>query len=73
MTIYCVHHRYKYGKRPDEVRDNVVGYYSTLEKAHATIRDLLGEAACDDDWGFEVWTSPHLPNTEYHVTLIKVY
>lgn len=71
--IYVVHHRHIYGKRPDQVSDHVVGYYSTLEKAHDTIRDFLGDAACDDSWGFEVWTSPHLPHTEYHVSRIEVY
>ena len=73
MTIYCVHHRHIYGDRPDQVKDHVVGYYSTIEKARDTVRDFLGDAACDDDWGFEVWTSPHLPHTEYHITAIQVW
>lgn len=73
LTIYRVTHRHYFGSRPDQCSDNTVGYYSTLEKAQATVKDFLGEAACNDDFGFEIWTSAHLPHTEYIIDCITVY
>ena len=74
FTIARLTHRYYYGKRPHECKNNVVGYYSDIEKARATARDFLGEGAkVNNDFGFDVWTSPRLPHTEYIIDLIEVW
>jgi hypothetical protein len=74
MFIYRVTHRHYYGsRRPHECADHTVGYYSTLEKARACVQDLLDEGVCDDSFGFEVWTSKYLPETEYLIDKIQVY
>lgn len=73
MFIYRVTHRY-YNARPHDCKDHTVGYYSTIEKARATIKDLLGDdAVCDQDFGFDIWSSTHNPNTEYFVDVIQVW
>ena len=74
MIIYKLTHRYKYGKRPNECKDHTVGYYTTIEKARAVVKDFLGEdATVDNDFGFDSWTSPRNPNTEYLIDLVKVW
>lgn len=74
MIIYKVTHRYKSGANHQQASDNIVGYYSTIEKARATVKHFLGEGATvDNDFGFDSWTSPNLPNTEYFIDLIKVW
>jgi hypothetical protein len=74
FTIARLTHRHYYGKRPDECSDNVVGYYSDIEKARTTAKDFLGEdAKVDNDFGFDIWTSPHLPHTEYIIDMIQVW
>jgi hypothetical protein len=73
MLIYCVTHRH-YAVRPHQCADHIVGYYSTIEKARAVVKDFLGEeATCDNDFGFDCWVTPHLPNTEYLIDVIKVW
>lgn len=75
MTIARLTHRHYYGnRRPWECKDNVVGYYTDIEKARATAKNFLGEeATCDNDFGFDIWVTPHLPYTEYIIDLITVY
>ena len=75
MIIYRVIHRYYYGeRRAHECKDYTVNYFSTVEKARTCVTDLLGEnAKCNDDFGFEVWTSDFHPNTEYIIDAIRVY
>jgi hypothetical protein len=75
MLIYRITHRHYYGSRlPHECSDHTIGYYNTLEKAHKCVQDFLKEGAeCNDDFGFEIWTSKFLPNTEYLVEKILVY
>ena len=76
MTIARVTHR-RYNtpdKKPWDCKDNTVGYYTDTEKARATVKDFLGkEAIVDNDWGFDIWVSPNLPQTEYIIDLINVY
>lgn len=73
MYIYRITHRY-YNIRPHDYADHTVGYYSTIEKARATIKNFLGEeATCDNDFGFDVWVSPYYKNTEYFIDVIKVW
>jgi hypothetical protein len=76
MTIAKVTHR-RYNtrdKKPWDCSDNTVGYYTDIEKARATVKDFLGEeATCDNDFGFDIWVSPHLPQTEYLIDLIEVW
>lgn len=73
MFIYRVIHRY-YSVRPREYADHAVGYYSDIEKARAAVKSHLGEGAtCDNDYGFDSWVSPHLPNTEYLIDAIEVW
>lgn len=73
MLIYRVTHRH-YSARPHDYTDYVVGYYSNIEKARATVKDFLGEdATCDNDFGFDNWVTPHLPNTEYFIDVVKVW
>lgn len=73
MLIYRVTHRY-YNTRPHDCSDHTVGYYSTIEKARAVVKDFLGEeATCDNDFGFDCWVAPHLPNTEYLIDAVKVW
>lgn len=76
MTIARVTHRYYKDstKKPHECHDGVVGYYTDIEKARATVKDFLGEnATVDNDFGFDIWVSPYLPQTEYIIDLINVY
>ena len=76
MTIArVIHRRYKdAAKKPHEYYDGVVGYYTDIEKARATVKDFLGEnATVDNDFGFDIWVSPYLPQTEYIIDLINVY
>ena len=76
MTIArVIHRRYKDAtKKPREYYDGVVGYYTNIEKARATVKDFLGEnAIVDSDFGFDIWVSPNLPQTEYIIDLINVY
>ena len=74
FTIARLTHRYYNGKRPNECSDNVVGYYSDIEKARATAKDFLGkDAKVDNDFGFDIWVSKNLPNTEYIIDLIQVW
>lgn len=73
MPIYCVTHRY-YNARPHDCSSNIVGYYSTIEKARTAVQELLGdEATCDRTFGFDIWVSPYLPNTEYRIDIIQVW
>lgn len=69
------HRRYNdKSKKPWDCSDHVVNYYSDIEKARTAAKDFLGEeATCEDDFGFDIWTSPHLPQTEYIIDLIKVW
>ena len=72
MLVYCVTHRY-YVTRPYDCKDHILGYYSTIEKARATVKDLLGDdAVCDQNFGFDVWSSAHNPNVEYLIDTIRV-
>jgi hypothetical protein len=74
FTIARLTHRYYYGKRPHECKDNVVGYYSDIEKARTTAKDLLGEdAKVDNGFGFDIWVSSYLPHTEYIIDIIQVW
>ena len=74
FTIARLTHRHCYGKRPEQCSDHVVGYYSDIEKARAAVKDFFGEdATLDNDFGFDVWVSEHLPNTEYIIDLIQVW
>ena len=75
MTIArLTHRRYNDRSKPWDYKDNTVGYYTDIEKARATAKDFLGEeATCDNDWGFDIWVSPNLPNTEYIIDLINVW
>ena len=74
FTIARLTHRYYYGKRPNECKDNVVGYYSDIEKARATAKDFLGgDAKVHNGFGFDIWASPNQPNTEYIIDLIQVW
>ena len=74
MFIAKLTHRYYYGKRPNECKDGIVGYYSNIEKARITVKDFLGEdAIVNNDFGFEIWTSKGQPNTEYIIDLVKVW
>lgn len=75
MLIYKVTHRHYYGScRPHECSDHTVNYFDSIEKARACVKDFLGsDAKCDDDFGFDIWTSNHLPHTEYLIDAIKVY
>ena len=76
MTIARLTHRYYEDctKKPHKCKDNVVGYYTTIEKARATAKDFLGEkATVNNDFGFDIWVSPNLPLTEYIIDLIAVY
>ena len=73
MSIYRVIHRHYYA-RPHKCADHIVGYYSTIEKARATVKAFLGEdATCDNAFGFDSWVTPHLPNTEYFIDVIQVW
>lgn len=76
FTIARVIHRH-YGdrtKKPYDCKDNTVGYYSDIEKARAVVKDFLGEnATVDNDFGFDIWVTPNLPQTEYLIDLITVY
>ena len=76
MTIARVTHR-RYNttdKKPWDCKDSTVGYYTDIEKARATVKDFLGaNATADNDWGFDIWVSPNLPQTEYIIDLINVY
>ena len=75
FTIARLTHR-RYGDRskPWDCKDSTVGYYTDIEKARAAAKDFLGEEAkCDNDWGFDIWVSPNLPNTEYIIDLINVW
>jgi hypothetical protein len=74
FTIARLTHRYYSDKSSHEYQDGVVGYYSDIEKARATAKDFLGEdAKVDNDFGFDIWVSPHLPQTEYIIDLIQVW
>lgn len=75
MFVYRVTHRHYYGNyQPHECRDHTVGYYSNIEKARVTVKDFLGEeATCNNDFGFDIWVSPHLPHTEYLIDVIEVW
>lgn len=74
MFIARLTHRHYYGKRPNECKDNVVGYYSTIEKARASAKDFLGEdATVNNDFGFDIWVTKGQPNTEYIIDLIEVW
>jgi hypothetical protein len=75
MFIYRVTHRYYYGtRRPHECSDNIVAHFSSIEKARGCVKDFLGaDAKCDDDFGFDIWTSPRLSHTEYLIDAIQVY
>lgn len=76
FTIARVTHRY-YGdrtKKPHDCKNNTVGYYSDIEKARTVVKDFLGEkATVDNDFGFDIWVAPNLPQTEYLIDLITVY
>ena len=75
MLVYRVTHRHYYGScRPHECSDHIVNYFTTIEKARDCVKDFLGcDAKCDNDFGFDIWTSNHLPHTEYLIDTIKVY
>ena len=76
MTIARLTHRHynDKNKKPLDYKTHTVGYYTDIEKARAAIKDFLGEEAeCDNDWGFDIWVSPNLPNTEYIIDLINVW
>lgn len=74
MTIARVTHRHNYGSKPNECSGHIVGYYTTIEKARDVVKDFLGnEATCNNDFGFDIWVTAHLPNTEYIIDLIAVY
>ena len=74
FTIARLTHRRYYGKRPNECHDGIVGYYSDIEKARATAKDFLGaDAKVNNGFGFDIWVSPNLPNTEYIIDLIQVW
>jgi hypothetical protein len=75
LTIYRVTHRYYYGThRPHECSDNTVNYFDSIEKARQCVKDFLGEeATVDNDFGFDIWVSKHLPHTEYIIDCIRVY
>ena len=75
MIIYHVIHRYYFGeRRAHECKDHTLNYFSTLEKARTCVKDCLGETAkCEDDFGFEIWTSDIHDNTEYIIEMIRVY
>lgn len=74
FTIARLTHRYYHGKRPHECADNVIGYYSDIEKARAAAKDHLGEEAkVDNTFGFDIWVSPHLPHTELIIDLLEVW
>lgn len=73
MYIYRITHRY-YNIRPHDCKDGTIGYYSTIEKARAAVKELLGDCAtCDDSFGFDVWVSPYSKNTEYLIDKIEVW
>ena len=75
MYIYRVTHRYYYGeRRPHECKDYTLNYFTTAEKARTCVKDCLGkDAKCEDDFGFEIWTSDFHPDTEYIIDMIRVY
>lgn len=75
MFVYKVTHRHYYGaRRPHECADHTVNYFDSIEKARTCVKDFLGsDAKCDDEFGFDVWTSDHLPLTEYLIDKIQVY
>ena len=76
MTIARVTHRHynTKDKKPWDCADHTVNYYTDIEKARAAVKDFLGaEATVDNDFGFDIWVSPNLPQTEYIIDLINVY
>lgn len=74
FTIARLTHRHYSDKSSHKYQDGVVGYYSDIEKARTTAKDFLGEeATCDNDFGFDIWVSPHLPQTEYIIDIIQVW
>lgn len=73
MFVYQVTRRY-YFVHSDAHEDQIVNYFSTIEKARLCVQDLLGEGAkCDNDFGFDVWVSERRPNFEYFIDVIRVY
>lgn len=72
--IYKVTHRYKYGEKPWECRDTIEGYWKDLETARAWVRKVLGgECALEDEWGFDIWTSPRRhPRIEIFIDKIEL-
>ena len=76
MTIARVTYRHynDRSKKPHEYYEGILGYYTTIEKARITVQDFLGKnATVDNDFGFDTWVSPDLPNTEYFIDLINVW
>lgn len=73
MLIARLTYRYYFGTRPDQCRDRIEGYYTTIDKARAVVRELLGTNATDDTtFGFDVWTSSAHPHVEYLIDLVEV-